>query len=65
MVVDKSASDVWHILGQPHGLAKPKQAKRSDFLRQLILIFAVLLKLLRPASCLVAGKKPDVSEGRA
>ena len=63
MVVDKSASDVWHILGQPHGLAKPKQAKRSDFLRQLILIFCCLV-LFALLSSLVAEQR-DVSEGRA
>jgi hypothetical protein len=43
---EEVVGDVGLILGQPHGLARPKEAKRSDFLRQLILIFAAFLFVL-------------------
>jgi hypothetical protein len=59
---EEVAGDVWALLGLPHGLAKPKEVKRSDFLRQLILIFAAAS--VRPALCLVAARTRRVRLAR-
>jgi hypothetical protein len=59
---EEVVGDVWALLGQPHGLARPKEARRSDFLRQLILIFAAAS--VRPASCLVAARTRRVRLAR-